>query len=179
MTAQKKGYIHIYSGNGKGKTTASVGLSVRAASRGWNVLFVQFLKSGKSAELDVLRALPSVKVVSVQKVGKFTFAMTEEERAIAMEEMSGRLEDAIQAAEAGDVDLLVLDECLGGIASGMLDEERVLEFMKNKPEGLELVLTGRDPSQALHDATDYHSEICMRKHPYETEGLDARPGVEF
>lgn len=179
MAKQKKGYIHIYAGDGKGKTTAATGLTVRAAAREWNVLFVQFIKSGKSAELRILRELPTVEVISGQKVGKFTFMMTDEERKIAVDEMSGRLEEAIKRAMSGELDMLVLDETLGAISSGMIPEERVLYLMRNKPEHMELVLTGRGPSEALIAEADYYSEIVMRKHPYETEGLDARPGVEF
>lgn len=174
---QAKGYIHVYSGDGKGKTTAATGLAVRAASRQWRVLFVQFIKSGKSAELNVLRALPTVKVVSGQKISKFTFAMTDEEKAIAKDQMESRLRNAI--AEAPYYDMLVLDEALGAISAGLIPEEEVLRLMKNKPEHLELVLTGRNPSEEIAGNADYHSEVCMRKHPYETEGLTSRPGVEF
>lgn len=177
MPAQEKGYIHIYCGDGKGKTTASVGLTIRAAARDWRVLFVQFLKSGNSAELKILRSLPNVEVVSGQKVAKFTFAMTPEELAAAKKEMGDRLEDAISRAE--ELDLLVLDEALGAITAGVISEEKLLDFMRDKPKQLELVLTGRDPSEELIAASDYCSEVCMRKHPYETEELQARPGVEF
>ena len=105
--------------------------------------------------------------------------MTPEEKATAKAEMSERLKEAREKAENGEVDLLVLDEALGAIHAGVLSEESVLDFLDHKPYSLELVLTGRDPSQALIDRADYYSEVCMRKHPYETEGLNARPGVEF
>lgn len=174
---QEKGYVHIYAGDGKGKTTAATGLSVRAASRGWRVLFVQFLKSGTSAELDVLRSLPNVQVVSGQKVPKFTFAMTDEEKILAHTEMQGRLERAI--AEAKNYDLVVLDETLGAISAGMIEEDTVVEFLEHKPQATEVVLTGRNPSDRLVDLADYYSEVCMRKHPYETEGLTSREGIEY
>lgn len=177
MPAQDKGYIHIYTGDGKGKTTASVGLTIRAAARKWRVLFVQFLKSGKSAELEVLRSFPNVEVVSGQKVAKFTFAMTPEELATAKQEMSERLDEAIRRAE--EVDLLVLDEALGAISAGVISEEKLLTFMREKPVHLELVLTGRNPSDELVEQSDYCSEVRMRKHPYENEQLQGRPGVEF
>lgn len=177
--AQKKGRIHIYAGDGKGKTTAATGLSVRAAGRQWRVLFVQFLKSGKSAELNILRSLPTVEVVSGQTISKFSFQMTPEEKITALAEMGGRLAEALEKAQQGEVDLLVLDEALGAIQAGMIPQQEILDFLKNKPEALEVVLTGRNPSQELIDLADYYSEVVMRKHPYETEGLDARPGVEF
>ncbi len=174
---QKKGRIHVYSGDGKGKTTAATGLTFRAAARDWKIFFIQFLKSGNSAELKLLRKLDNVEVVSGQKIGKFTFLMSEEEKRTAFEEMQGRLEEAI--ARADEFDMIVLDEALGAISTGLIQEEVLLKFMQEKPDHLELVLTGRGPSEAIIAEADYHSEICMRKHPYVTEGLDARPGVEF
>lgn len=177
MHAQEKGYIHVYTGDGKGKTTASVGLTIRAAAREWRILFVQFLKSGKSAELKILRSLPNVEVISGQTVSKFTFMMTPEELATAKKEMEGRLDEAI--SRVGELDLLVLDEALGAVSAGVIPEEKLLAFMRAKPEHLELVLTGRNPSPEVVAASDYCSEVCMRKHPYETEQLKARPGVEF
>ncbi|MDO5016189.1 MAG: cob(I)yrinic acid a,c-diamide adenosyltransferase [Eubacteriales bacterium] len=174
---QERGRNHIYAGDGKGKTTAATGLAVRAASRGWRVLFIQFLKSGTSAELDVLRSLPNVDVISGQKINKFTFAMTPEELAETRQVMGDRLQLAID--EAKDYDLIVLDEALGAISAQVISEDLVADFMANKPQNLELVVTGRNPSERLVDLADYYSEVCMRKHPYETEGLNARAGVEF
>lgn len=176
---KKRGMIHVYAGNGKGKTTASVGLTVRAAGREWPVRFVQFLKGGNSGELNVLRNLPTVTVVTGQTVNKFSFKMTDEERKIAQDEFNGRLLDARRAAEAGEMQLLVLDEALGTIQAGLLDEDLLLDFLDHKPNALELVITGRDPSDAIIDRADYYTEMCERKHPYATFGLNARPGVEF
>lgn len=175
--AQAKGYIHIYAGDGKGKTTASVGLAIRASARGWKVLFAQFLKSGNSAELKILGQQPGVEIITGQTIKKFTFAMTPEEFAQAKAETTGRLEDIVSRAE--DFDLLVLDEALGAVATGLLPEDLVVDFMAHKPTHLELVITGRGPSPRMIELTDYYSEVCMRKHPYETEGLNARPGVEY
>lgn len=175
--AQEKGYVHIYAGDGKGKTTAATGLTLRAASRGWRILFIQFLKSGESAELDLLRALPNVNVVSGQTIQKFTFAMNDEEKKACNEEMQSRLDNAI--AHANDYDLIVLDEALGALSTCMIDEDSLVNFLQNRPPTLEVVLTGRDPSERLIKHADYYSEVCMRKHPYETEGLQSRPGIEY
>lgn len=171
------GLVHLYMGDGKGKTTAAVGLSVRAKATGFSVLFVQFLKNGHSAELDTLRSI-GVEVVSGQPSSKFVFQMNEEEKEQTRQFHQQRLDDAIEASKEG-VDLLVLDEILGAIATGMVDEATVLQFLKDKPEYLEVAMTGRDPSEAITDASDYVSEIVMRKHPYETSGLSARKGIEF
>lgn len=176
---KKRGMIHVYAGDGKGKTTAAVGLTVRAAGRDWPVHFVQFLKGGNSGELNILRQLPTVTVVTGQTVNKFSFKMTDEEKKIARDEFAKRLQDARDAAEAGEMKLLVLDEALGTIHAGLLDEAQLLDFMDYKPKDLELVITGRDPSDAIIERADYYTEMCERKHPYATLGLNARPGVEF
>lgn len=181
----KEGRFHIYAGDGKGKTTASVGLSIRAAGRGWRVLFVQFLKSGNSGELTMMekiqdQGLGQIKLVTGQKINKFTFRQTPEELAITKEACQERLEEALRAAKAGECDLLVLDEALGAIHAGVLDEKILTDFIAaNRPLTFELVVTGRDPSPALIELADYYSEVCARKHPYETIQLNARPGVEF
>lgn len=174
---EKLGLVHLYCGDGKGKTTAAVGLSVRARGSGLGVLFVQFLKAGNSAELDPLRQL-GVQVISGQPTSKFIFQMNEEERQEARVFNRQRLAEVREGIQEG-VDLLVLDEILGAIATDMVDEDVLLDFIASKPPHLELVLTGRDPSSKLLEAADYVSEVVMRKHPYETQGLAARPGIEF
>lgn len=178
MDKSRLGLIHIYSGNGKGKTTACIGLAVRAAGRGLNVWFVQFLKSGKSAELKMMEKL-GIHVKSGQPTGKFVFQMSEEEFAEAREYNTNRLREVIQSAQTGDIDLLVLDETMGAITTGILPESEVIEFLRNKPENLEVALSGRGPSDAMKEICDYHTECVMIKHPYESIGLGSRPGIEF
>lgn len=174
---QEKGRVHVYAGDGKGKTTAAVGLAVRAASYGWRVLFVQYLKDGHSGEIRMLRNIPEITVVTGFPSGKFTFQMNDQEKAETRAFMMDRFHKVV--AEANSYDLIVMDETLGSIHANMLDENEVIDFMKNKPAHVELVLTGRDPSEALIAATDYYTEMVMRKHPFVTEGLEARIGVEY
>lgn len=178
MAKSKLGLIHIYSGYGKGKTTACVGLAVRAAGRGLRVWFVQFLKSGKSAEIEMLEKL-GVHTISGQPTNKFTHTMTPEELAAAKKFNTARLQKTVAAAYAGKMDLLILDEVMGSISSGILEERDILDFLKNKPENLEVAMSGRDPSPAMQEIADYHTECVMRKHPYETSGLGGRAGIEF
>ncbi len=174
----KKGRIHVYSGNGKGKTTASIGLATRASGREKKVIFVQFLKSGKSAELAQLEKL-GVSVFSGQPVKKFTFKMTEEEKAITRKFNDDRLQASIDTANNEGLDLLILDEAIGAMAAGVFSADKVLEFLRNKPETLEVVLTGRDPSEEILALADYHTEMTLHKHPYVSENLPGRPGIEF
>lgn len=171
------GLVHIYCGDGKGKTTCSVGLTVRASGYGLNVLFMQFLKSGDSSELNVLRTLPNVEVVSTKPIKKFSFQMTPEEKETVRRENAEQLKAVIDVLEEKKINMLVIDECLGSIDAGLLDEDLVIEFLENKPELLEVVLTGRGPSDRMMDHANYVSKIDKVKHPYD-EGIPARKGIE-
>ncbi|HHX30215.1 MAG TPA: cob(I)yrinic acid a,c-diamide adenosyltransferase [Clostridiaceae bacterium] len=174
---EQLGLVHLYTGDGKGKTTAAAGLAVRARGSGLSVLFVQFLKSGTSAELEPMREL-GIEVVSGQPTGKFVFQMDEKEKEEARVFNEARFREAVIRSRE-EVDLLVFDEILGAIATGILGEGALLDFLKTKPKHLEVVLTGRDPSDELFLASDYVSEVMMRKHPYETSKTPARPGIEY
>ena len=174
---QQLGLVHIYCGDGKGKTTAATGLAVRAKGLGLNVLFVQFLKSGNSSELGALRKL-DIEVVSGQPTGKFVFQMNPEEKAVSRAFNQQRLVEVVKRSRQG-LDLLILDEILGALSTGMVDEEDLVSFLKSKPDHLEVVLTGRDPSDQLLACADYVSEITMVKHPYESSKTPARPGIEY
>ncbi|MFA5586076.1 MAG: cob(I)yrinic acid a,c-diamide adenosyltransferase [Saccharofermentanales bacterium] len=171
------GLIHLICGDGKGKTTAAAGLAVRARGSGLSVRFVQFLKGGTSAELGPLKDL-GIDVRSGQPSGKFVFQMDEQEKAMTRDFHQKRLADAFEDSKEG-TDLLVLDEILGALATGMVDESDLLALLESKPANLEVVLTGRDPSGALLAKADYVSEVVMRKHPYETSRTPARPGIEY
>lgn len=174
-----KGLIHIYTGNGKGKTTASVGLGVRACGRGLKVLMVQFLKGAPTGELFSLKALePGFELYRGTETKKFTWQMNEVERAQTAAEQRSILEYAVNSASKGGIDLLILDEVLGAISTGMLSKDAVLEFVRNKPRDLELVLTGRGASPELVELADYVSEIEAVKHPSE-KGVNGRKGIEF
>lgn len=173
---EQLGLIHIYCGDGKGKTTASAGLAVRARGNGLNVLLTQFLKSGTSGELEPLRSL-GVEVISGSYSQKFVFMMNDEEKAATRHHCEMQFREATARSREG-IDLLILDEVMGAIATGMLEEKEIIDFLETKPPNLEVVLTGRDPSQALIDLADYVSEVVMRKHPYETSGITGRVGIE-
>ena len=171
------GLIHLYCGDGKGKTTAAAGLALRAAGAGRRVLFVQFFKNGDSSELVPLRALANVAVsVSDRRHGFFKHMDTAEQEAAASD-YSALLTDALRAAREG-VELLVLDEAVSACNHGMISETQLLRFLREKPEGLEVVLTGRNPSPALLSAADYVTEMKKIKHPYD-RGIPARKGIEF
>ncbi len=170
------GLIHIYCGDGKGKTTAAVGLAVRAAGAGKRVVFTQFFKNGNSSEVGMLKKLDNIQSIHCKTVpGRFK-NMTEEQKAQARADYSQLLETVL--TEAQTADLLVLDEAISACNNGTIREERIQQFLRTKQEGLEVVLTGRNPSAELLELADYVTEMQKRKHPFD-KGIPARHGVEF
>ena len=164
--------LHLYWGDGKGKTTAAMGLALRALGHGQRVVVVQFLKDGTSGEIAPLRAAGAT--VYACPNAKFTWLMDEADKAEAREASAWALGQAL----AEPFDLLVLDEACAALKSGILDEallRRAVAFAKN---GREVVLTGRDPAPWLQEAADYSTEMRAHKHPYAV-GVAAREGVEY
>lgn len=171
-----KGLVHIYCGDGKGKTTTSVGLTIRAAGSGKKVLFYQFLKDNSSSERNILEKVPGITLVRGREMQKFTFQMNEQELdelRIYNNEMLDKLFEM-----AKDYDMLVMDESVYAIKSNLLDEEKLITHLEEKPVGLEVVLAGRNPSQKLMDHADYVSEIQKVKHPFD-QGVSSRVGIEL
>ena len=173
-----KGLVHIYTGNGKGKTTAAIGLGIRACGRGFRVLMVQFLKGAGTGEVFTLKKLePDFVLHRGTELNKFTWNMTEDELRQAKARQEDIFRFAAEAVSGGNCDLLILDEVLGAISAGMVDAKAVADFVRTKPERLELVLTGRDAPAELVELADYVSDINAVKHPME-KGMPARKGIE-
>lgn len=171
---QKRGLIHLYCGDGKGKTTAAMGLCMRAAGAGLQVVVVQFLKNGDSSELSILSAHKNVTVLAGKGGDKFTCRMTDTEKAAARTIHDKNLD----AALAIPCDLLLLDEAAAACRLGLVDEKKVKALCQNKPPRLELVLTGRNPPDFMVQAADYITEMRCVRHPYQ-QGIGARKGIEF
>lgn len=174
---KETGLIHIYCGDGKGKTTAGMGLCARAAGAGCRVLICQFMKDNSTSERKVLGLSDNITIMDGLPDEKFSFQMTPEEMAQRKTYYAGQLQSAIKKAVGECLDVLFLDEVIYAIRAGLLDEGPLLDFMKNKPENLEVILTGQGPDQALLDAADYVSEIRKIKHPFD-RGISARKGIE-
>ena len=172
------GLIHMYYGDGKGKTTAAVGLAVRAAGCGRRVVFAQFLKGRPTGELAPLKEL-GVKLIRSDKDLGFCWELTEEQMVVWRAEQTrlfGEIREAVSGAEP--VDLLVLDEALNVAAKELLQKEELLEFIAQKPEGLEIVLTGRPAPEWLLEKADYITEMKCHRHPYD-RGVMAREAIEY
>lgn len=171
------GLIHIYCGDGKGKTTAAVGLAVRCAGRGNKVLLVQFLKSRDSGELYSLAKLPDIEVMRGKESKKFTFQMNEEEKHALLIEHNKMFEQVLAKIKNGGYSLLILDEVIGALNAKVFEMPKLIEFLRHKPENLEVVLTGRNPAPELVEISDYVSEMRKVKHPMD-KGIMAREGIE-
>ncbi len=174
----QQGLVHIYCGDGKGKTTAATGLAVRCAGGDGNVLWFQFLKRDISGERSGLAQLKHVTMLSGYDKMKFTFQMTQEEKQQAAGFYREKIEQIALCIQENDYDMLVLDETFGAISSGLVDEEQIVKLLTNRPKGLEVVMTGRNPSEQLLEMADYISEIKKVRHPYD-KGIAARKKIEF
>lgn len=167
--------IHVYYGDGKGKTTAAVGLAARAAGAGLKVLFCQFLKGLPTGELNSLHRL-EIQVIRSPVPLKFTNQMNDAEKEACRKNQLECL--ARVQAQRGEFDLVVLDEALDLAACGFWRQDELLAFVKEFPAEKELVLTGRDPDARLLKKADYVTRFQKEKHPYD-QGSLARKGIEF
>ena len=169
---------HIYYGDGKGKTTAAIGLAVRAAGSKMKVLFVQFLKTEFSGERHILSHTENVTLTFCPLELKFTFDMDDKEKAQAAKIFKGIFDNAVTTALTEKYDMVVLDEVFEAINAHMLSESEVYEFITNAPSSMEIVMTGHNPPQKFMDCADYITEFKKIKHPYD-RGITGRIGVEF
>lgn len=173
------GLIHIYCGDGKGKTTAAMGLGMRAAGRSKKVLLTQFLKSNTTGELNSIEKLSEFfHVVKGVPAKKFVWNMNEEEKLEVKKEHTNRFREVTKKAIEEEYDLLILDEIIATINRDFVMLTEVIDFLKNKPKGLEVVMTGRNPKEELIELADYVSEIKAIKHPY-NKGIKSRVGIEI
>lgn len=164
--------IHLYWGNGKGKTTAAMGLALRALGHGKRVVIVQFLKDGTSGEIEPLRRLGAT--VYACPNAKFTWLMDDAERFQARKNGN----DALRQAIAAPCDLLVLDEACAAYENDLVDRNLLQRIVTGPDAVSEVVITGRKPADWMQDAADYSTEMRACQHPYE-KGVPAREGIEY
>lgn len=169
-----KGYIHIYTGNGKGKTTSAIGLAVRAIGAGNRVFIGQFLKSGKYSEMNALKLFPRQIQVEHYGLGQFVKGNpSEEDRVVGL----AGYEKIQQILEKGDHDLVIIDEGNVAVKYGIIKEQDLLDLFDRKPDHVEIVVTGRGATQAVIDRADLVVEMKEVKHYYK-QGVKARIGIE-
>jgi cob(I)alamin adenosyltransferase len=174
---EKRGYIHIYTGNGKGKTTAALGLALRAAGHEKSIYIGQFMKGSTCGELTALKKFKNL--IKIEQYGKrkcIPFRKTPLLSDIHLARAG--LKKAKTALLSGKYDLVILDELNVAAGFHLLDEEEVLTLVREKPENVELVITGRQAPKELIKMADLVSEIKEIKHYYK-KGVHARPGIEM
>jgi len=197
MAPNKLGLIQVYTGEGKGKTSASLGLSLRALGQGFSTYIIQFMKSGDTGELfSVKKYIPNIKIAQFGKEaladkqskmfefdgtgdtegtdGRFIFLPDAAEK----EPARRAFEHAENIIKSGKYHLVVLDEINCALAKNLIDINAVIKLLNEKPADVEVILTGRNAPQEIMDRADYVSEIKQVKHPWE-QGIGARRGIEY
>lgn len=168
------GLLHIYCGEGKGKTTAALGLALRASGTGMKVCFLQLMKGGKTSELESLKHLPNIKVIRCDRHYPFFKNMTEADKA----DITVCHNELLEEAFSGGFDMVIVDEFNSAYRYELVDRELAQKLIFDGLKSAEVILTGREPNKIFTDAADYISEIQCIKHPYE-KGITARKGIEF
>jgi len=168
--------IHIYCGDGKGKSSAAFGAALRAAGNGMQVLVSQFLKDGSSGEIRALSKIENVTIISEMKPNKFLWDMNQEELKETREiyyELFAKIRKISK-----DYQVIILDEVVAAYQNNMVDRQLLLEFLTEQKENREIILTGRNPASELMELADYITEMNKVRHPFD-RGVQARKGIEF
>ncbi len=171
----EKGFVHIYTGNGKGKTTAAIGLGIRATGGGLKVYMIQFMKGRRYSEID---ALGKMKNFTVVQFGRDEFVSKENPEQIDIDLARKGFEHAKEIIKNEEHDLIILDEINVAVDFKLIPLKDVLKLMDEKPEKVELVLTGRYSHPNMVKQADLVSEILEIKHPYQN-GIQSRKGIDW
>ena len=175
MSPLQEGFVQLYTGDGKGKTTAALGLIVRALGQGLRPAVLQFMKADPTwGEIVTLRKLG----VLVEQCGLDHWVFKGEASQEDLAAAAAGFEKARALVESGDHDLVVLDELLTAVFFELVPIDRVLALMAGKPAAVELVITGRGAPDELIAAADLVTEMRLLKHYFDA-GVQARPGIEF
>jgi cob(I)alamin adenosyltransferase len=177
MSNLTQGLVQVYTGDGKGKTTAAFGLAVRAVGHGFRVYIILFMK-GKDdyGELDGLKRLqPECQLEHFGGQGWVYKGEPQEEHVHEARKAFARAQEVINS---GEWDIVILDEIINALWFELIPEKDVMELVQKKPNHVEIILTGRNASQNLIDAADLVTEMVLKKHPYE-QGIMARRGIEY
>ncbi|MEM1537684.1 MAG: cob(I)yrinic acid a,c-diamide adenosyltransferase [Candidatus Nezhaarchaeales archaeon] len=172
-----KGLVQVYTGNGKGKTTAALGLGLRAVGHGLKVYMVQFMKNWNYGEVEGVRRLtPDFMIVQFGRKECITRSDVNE---LDVKLAKEALKHAEEVIKSGKYDVVILDEVNIAVGWGLLSVNEVLRLIKDKPSNVELVLTGRYAPKELLDAADLVTLFEEVKHPYKEKGITARMGIEY
>jgi len=168
------GYVHVYTGDGKGKTTAALGLALRAAGAQWKVFIAQFVKGTAGSELAALGRFDEL--ITVRQFGRSQFVCGKPQEADLQAARQGLAECAVAIA-SGDYSLVILDEANVAVKLGLFPVDDLLALIDGRPDGVELVLTGRNAHARLVQRADLVTEMLNIKHYY-NHGVAGRTGIE-
>jgi len=171
----KKGYVHVYTGSGKGKTTSAIGLGVRAAGAGMKVHMVQFMKGRRYSELDGIECIDNF---TISQHGRDEFVNKKNPEQIDIDLAQKGFSFAKKIIKNKEFDMVILDEINVAVDFSLIKLEDVISLIEDKPESLELILTGRYANPGVVKIADYVTEMLEIKHPYQ-QNVEARKGVEF
>ncbi|WP_019850619.1 cob(I)yrinic acid a,c-diamide adenosyltransferase [Desulfitobacterium sp. PCE1] len=177
MANLEKGLIQIYTGNNKGKTTAALGLALRAVGHGYHVFILQFMKGRQDyGELQGLKRLePECRI---EQYGSPGWVLKGQAKETDRREAHEGLERAREIIMSGEWDIVILDEIINALWFELIPEEKVMELLAQKPEHVEVIMTGRNASPQLIEKAHLVTEMVEIKHPYEL-GIQARKGIEY
>jgi len=170
-----KGLIQVYTGDGKGKTTAALGLALRAAGRNMKVLIVQFMKKWDYGELHSVKLIPNI---TLETFGTKEFVFKGKAKKIDYEEAEKAFSFGAEGMQSSDYDIVIFDELNMALYYELLDLKEVVEKLKGKPDNVEVVITGRRAPQEIVEVADLVTEMKEIKHPYQ-KGVGARRGIEY
>ncbi len=175
----EKGYIQIYTGNGKGKTTAALGQAFRAAGSGLNIIMVQFLKGRETGELESAKRLSeNLRIIRIGETKKFFNEMSIEEIEQLKEKIAEEIKKVIEILEKKQTDILILDEIFGAITNQLISRDVLHSMLDKKPEEMEIILTGRAAELEFIERADLVTEMKEIKHYYQ-KGVKIRKGIEW
>ncbi len=169
-----KGYVQVYTGNGKGKTTAAIGLSIRAAGAGLSVYIAQFIKMGEYSEIKALKRFSDR--ITIEQYGFGRFVNRKPSKKDIQVGRKG-LERVKVVIASGQFDIVILEEANVAAEYGIISVEELVKLISTKPDGVELVITGRNASPQVIEIADLVTEMKVVKHYYE-KGVKARVGIE-
>lgn len=176
MENAKNGLLIVFTGNGKGKTTAALGMAMRAAGHGMRVLVLQFIKGSWSyGELKSFEKIPEVKIKQLGTGFTWNKENLDEDRRLAQ----AGWEEAKSEISRGYYQVIVLDELNIVLSYGLLEPAPVIEALEKRPAGIHIVSTGRNAPDELIRVADLVTEMKQVKHPYHDGGIKAQPGIEF
>ncbi len=174
----KKGLVHLYTGDGKGKTTAALGLAMRAAGHDKSILLVQFLKTKQSGEDISTRFINNIDLKEVAKSDKYFFQLSAFEKEDVRKKIKREWKELKKIIIRGEYDLIILDEITSVVNNGIIPADEISGNIKKRASGVEIVMTGKDASRELTAISDYVTQMQMIRHPNNI-GSIPRVGIEY